>query len=101
MRIFTGGSGFATGSGLYNLTLPVAISDQLDGLPLDIAIGKSFFLDASATATSTDMTVMYSPSTNLIFFRKQDGDAWRHNAPVTLAQNDKMVAHFCYPTKVA
>lgn len=101
IKIFTGGAGFATGTGLYRITLPVAIAAELKTFNLEVAVGKSYFLDASSVITSTNMVVMYDPVNDVLFFRKHDGDAWRHNAPVTLAQNDRMTAYFMYPTEDA
>ncbi len=99
VKIFTGGVGFLTGSGLYRLSLPVAISSEINNFSAEVAIGKSYFLDATSVITSTNMVVMYDPANNVMFFRKHDGDAWRHSTPATLAQNDRMTAYFMYPTE--
>ncbi len=100
-KINTGGSGFSAGGGTYRLTLPVAMRAEIDSFPVNPAIGKSYFLDASAALTSTDMTVLYDPGVGRMFFRRQDGDSWTATAPVVPAQGDKMVVYFAYPTSVA
>ncbi len=98
-RINAGGAGFTTGTGTYRLTLPLLISDALNTVSMAVPIGKAYFLDASAVASSTDMTALYDPTIGLMIFRKQDGDTWTSTAPVIPAQNDKLIVNFAYPTK--
>lgn len=100
-RIFTGGAGFATGTGLYRISLPVAVPSEFATHNNALAIGKAYLHDDSAVATSSNMVVLYDIGSNLINFRKHDGNFWRDNTPFTLAQNDRVSGYFMYPTAAA
>ncbi len=97
-RIFTGGAGFTPGTGLYRLSIPVAVPTEFATFSDSIPVGKAYLLDADAVATSTNLVVMYDVTNNVLFFRKHDGNAWRENTPITLAQNDRVSGYFMYPT---
>lgn len=98
--IATGGAGFSAGSGLYRLSLPVAMDPDIIALGLDIPVGKAYLHDDSAVATSTVVVVLYDTVNDVFFFRKHDGNAWRNNTPFTLAQQDRLAGYFMYATEV-
>lgn len=100
-RIFTGGAGFAQGTGQYRLNAPFQVDPAFASF-LELApIGKAIFYDASANATCSAFTVNYSPSSNLMFLRVARGDTWTNSNPVVLAQNDRISGYFLYPTAAA
>lgn len=101
VRIYTGGAGFATGTGAYNITPPVAMDTAIDGFANEVPIGKAVWYDDSAVATSSVFNVMYSTASDLIFFRPPLGDPWSSLLPVVPAQQDRMSATFMYPTAAA
>lgn len=100
-RIFTGGSGFAAGTGGYSLTPPLAMASELTGFSNELCIGKAAFLDFSATATCGAFNVMYSTVGGTLFLRQSTNDVWTATSPVALAQNDRLSGYFMYPTSVA
>jgi len=101
-RILTGGAGFATGAGLYQLSLPVAPDPVSLGTFQDsVPIGKAYLLDTDTVANATVLVAMYSPSLGTMFFRKHNGSVWSFNDPFTIAQNDRVSGYFSYPTAVA
>lgn len=100
-RIYTGTTGFSAGTGLYRITKPVAVATELGGFNSEIAVGKASFHDASAVATSSAWTVMYSSSSGLLFLRLPVGDGWTVSSPVALGQGDRISGYFYYPTSVA
>lgn len=98
IRLFTGGAGFATGSGFYRFSIPTTLHTEFAGLNVVSAIGKAYLHDDSAVATSTNLVAIYEEATNLISFRKHDGNFWRDNTPFTLAQQDRLSCYFMLPT---
>lgn len=101
LRIFTGGAGFAAGSGLYSVTPPHNVAADLANLHNFLPVGRGYLHDNDTVATSSICVVMYELATNLLTFKKHDGDSWRNNTPFTLAQNDRLSAYFMYPTGAA
>lgn len=102
LKILTGGAGFAAGTGLYRLSLPsITVTPQIASLTVPVAVGKAVLYDADNVATSSNMTIMYESAINLFTFRKSDGNYWRENTPITLAQNDRMSGYFMLPTSSA
>lgn len=99
-RLFTGGAGFATGTGLYGFSLPVAPAPELLTMNDSFALGRGYIHDNDAAATSSISTLMYRISDSIVFFRGHAGDYWRHNSPMTLAQNDRASGYVIYPTAV-
>ncbi len=99
-RIYTGGAGFATGTGSYSLAAPVAIAAELDSFQNECVVGKAAFHDDSAAATSSAFTVMYSTSGNTLFLRQPANDVWSATSPVVPAQQDRISGYFMYPTSV-
>lgn len=100
-RLFTGGAGFATGTGLYRWSLPVAVSSELLSFNDSIPVGKAYLQDNNVVANCTVLVVMYDVTNNVFFFRKHDGDFWRQNTPFTMEQNDRLNGYFMYPTAAA
>lgn len=100
-RIHTGGAGFSPGSGLYQLTLPVAADTTFTGFQDSIPIGKAFLLDADTVASATVLVGMYSVSSGTMFWRKHNGFVWSFNDPFVLAQTDRVTGYFMYPTAAA
>lgn len=101
LRIFCGGAGFAAGTGLYRISLPPAtIPTEFTTLNSTMPIGKAHLNDNSTVATSTIFQVLYDVPNNVITFGRDEGDFWRNTSPITLAQNDRLSAFFCYPTSV-
>lgn len=96
--IFAGGAGFATGTGLYRLSLPVAMSAELLTLNESFPVGKAYIHDNDVVANSSTFIVMYDIANTVFFFRKWDGDSWRSTTPFTPAQNDRVSGYFTYPT---
>lgn len=101
LSIFTGGAGFAAGSGLYQITPPAGLAADLANLHNFIPVGRGYLHDNDAVATSTIVVVMYELASNLLTFKKHDGDSWRNNTPFTLNQNDRLSAYCMYPTSDA
>jgi hypothetical protein len=100
-RINCGTTGFSAGTGLYRLSLPVAVPTEFTTFYNAIPIGKAYLHDNDAVATSSNMVVMYSVADNVIYFRRADGDYWRATAPITLSQSDKVSGYVLYPTSAA
>lgn len=101
-RIFTGGAGFAGGSGFYRLSMPVTIDPSL--LLLDdqyTNIGKAAFLDSSAFATSSNFNAHYYAPSNHIIFRCPSGNSWGNVDPVAIGQNDRLSGYVIIPTQDA
>lgn len=100
-RIFTGGAGFATGTGQYRLSLPFPSDPAMLGFSELMPVGKCIFNDASAIATSSVFEPsLYHPGPYIVF-RIARGDIWTHANPVALAQNDRISGYFQYPTAAA
>lgn len=100
-RILTGTTGFLTGSGLYQLNLPVAMDSALTTFQDSVPIGKAYLLDADTVANCTVLVAMYSISNSTMFFRKHNGSVWSFNDPFTISQNDRLAGYFMYPTEAA
>lgn len=98
-RIFTGGAGFATGTGTYRVNLPFNIDAALIGFDTDSPpLGKAVFFDASAVLTSSVFLPIYSQGVNTAIFRPSSGNVWNDTTPVVPAQNDRISGYFMYPT---
>ncbi len=100
-RIFTGGAGFAAGSGTYRISVPATIASELDTFNDSLPIGKAAILDNDTVANCSNMLVMYSTAVDLITFRPSSGGVWSATSPFTLAQNDRVSGYFMYPTSDA
>lgn len=100
-RIYTGGAGFATGTGAYSISAPVAIDSALAAFNNEITVGKACFYDDSSAATSSAFQVVYSTVGSNIFLRQPANDIWSATSPVTLAQQDRVSGYFMYPTSAA
>lgn len=100
-RIYTGGAGFAAGTGSYSLSVPVAIASELDTFQNELVVGKAAFYDDSAVATSSAFTVMYSTAGDTLFLRQPANDVWSATSPVVPAQQDRLSGYFMYPTSAA
>lgn len=101
LRISLGGAGFATGTGSYSITLPVAMDASLNTMQDEFPVGKAIFYDDSAVATSSVFNVMFTPPTGLLTFRPPLGQLWSSTNPVVPAQLDRLSAMFMYPTSAA
>jgi hypothetical protein len=99
-RIFTGGAGFAVGSGLYRINLPVAVDPAFASFTHTMPLGKAIYSDNSAILTSSVFTPIYSPSAGFVFFRPSAGGTWDPATPVIPAQNDRLSGYLLYPTAV-
>lgn len=99
-RIFTGGAGFAAGTGLYRINLPLAVDSSFASFSHTIPIGKAFFNDASGPLTSSVFSAIYSPSSSLLFFRPSAGGTWDNAIPVVPGQSDRLAGYVLYPTAV-
>jgi hypothetical protein len=97
-RLFTGGAGFAAGTGLYGFTLPVAPAAELLTMSDSIVMGKGYIHDNDTVATSTASVLIFRITDNTLVFRGHAGDYWRNTTPMTLAQNDRASGYFVYPT---
>lgn len=100
LRIFCGAAGFVSGTGLYRISLPVAVASEFTTLNTLLPIGKAHLNDNSSVATSTILDVIYDVVNNIVIFGREEGDFWRNSAPITLAQNDRISGFFYYPTSV-
>jgi hypothetical protein len=100
-RIYTGGAGFLTGTGIYRLTLPVAMAPEIIAMNTESALGKAYLHDDSSAATSTVCVVMYNHANNVLEFRRSDGSYWNNTTPFTLAQQDRLSGYIMYPTSAA
>lgn len=98
IRIYTGGAGFATGSGTYNFTVPVAVPPELDGMQNHFACGKAVLHDDSSAATSSVFNIIYGVASDVLFFNLPTNDVWTATNPITLAQQDRLSGYFMYPT---
>lgn len=98
IRIFTGTTGFNPGVGLYQISTPVAIASELDGMQDSVPIGRGFIFSNAAVANATCNVVEYDTTDKIMFLRGHAGDYWRHNSPFTLGQNDRAAFYFMYPT---
>lgn len=100
VRIYFGGAGFAAGSGGYNLSTPplAVLPGELTGFNFETAVGKGFFRDDSAPATSTAVEMMFSTLSSTFFFKLPTNDTWAATNPVATAQQDRLTAWFMYPT---
>ena len=96
--IFTGGAGFAAGSGFYNISAPVAMPTELLTFADSIPVGKAAFHDNSAVLTSTVFEIMCSVTTGNFFLKDPSGASWTDVSPVVPAQNDRLTGYFMYPT---
>lgn len=101
-RIFTGGAGFATGTGVYGINLPFALDPDLvafggESLPL----GRAIYQDSSAIASSTIFLASYLGSLNIVVFRPTAGIVWTNTFPVAPEQNDRLSGYLLYPTQDA
>lgn len=95
-----GGAGFAAGTGVYTLTLPLTVHANLLTFATWVSVGKAIFQDNSAVLTSSVFEVMIDTAGLTLIFRSPDGAAWGNTLPVALAQNDKLSGYFMYPTNV-
>lgn len=100
-RIFTGGAGFAAGSGSYTLNLPVAVDPEFADFSHTVPVGKMTFLDSGSAVSSSVMPLIYSPSSSLLFARPSEGGTWTNVLPVIPGQSDRYSGYFMYPTAVA
>lgn len=100
-RIFAGTAAFTPGSGLYRLSLPVAVDPLVAGMANTVPMGQAYLHDNDVVATSSIMTPVYDVVSSTMTFRRYDGDFWRHNNPITLAINDRVSGYFMYPTAAA
>ena len=104
-RIFCGGAGFATGTGAYNISLPPLATPPVEFASLansgELPLGKCVFLDASAVATSSVFSVIYSKTASNLFMRDSNALTWSTTAGIVPAQNDRYSGYFMYPTSDA
>lgn len=101
IRIFAGGAGFAAGTGVYTLNLPVAIDSSFAAFTDTAPMGKMVFQDNSAILTSSVFPLIYFPTTSVILARPAEGGTWSPTVPVIPAQNDRYSGYFIYPTAAA
>lgn len=97
-RIFAGGAGFAAGSGSYTLTLPFAVDPSFSAFSQTLPVGKMIFQDNSAALTSSVFSLIYSPTSALLFARPSEGGTWNNTTPVVPAQNDRFSGYAIIPT---
>lgn len=97
-RIFTGGAGFAVGTGVYRINTPELPVAEFATPNLNIPVGKAVLLDASAVVSSSVMLAVWDKATNLIVFRSAGGNFWQPTNPITLAQNDRISGYAVFPT---
>lgn len=100
-RIFTGGAGFAPGTGIYRVTLPASMAAELYNFDDSVVIGKAILLDFDAVATCSNMLVVFDKGTACAFLRPAAGASFFSTNPITLAQNDRVSGYFMYPTSDA
>lgn len=96
-RISFGAAGFATGSGIYGINTPVTPDVSLDSVGDGMPIGKGYYHDASAVATSTVFVVTYNPDTGGIYFTPPTNGAISATSPFVPAQGDSFVGYFMLP----
>jgi hypothetical protein len=97
-RIFTGGAGFATGTGSYRISLPTSVAAELVG---ELPVGKLIFMDASAVLTCSTFLMLFSSATNTLFGRATAATTWSTTGGVVPAQNDRFSGYALYPTSDA
>ncbi len=100
-RINTGAAGFASGSGIYRLSLPVAMAPEFTSMNTETAVGCAYFSDASAVGTTTVFVALYDHANNVLTFRRSDSGYWGDSGPVVLAQGDRLTGYCMYPTTAA
>lgn len=100
-RIFTGGAGFAGGTGLYRISVPFAVDPQLDGFSDSFVCGHAILFDNDSVVNSQDMLVVYNVGNDVLYLRPSAGGSWNPTSPITLAQNDRISGYFMYPTQAA
>lgn len=98
-RIYTGTTGFLTGTGTYRINLPFAYDASMATMDNDFpVIGRMAYADASATATSSTFIANYSQGVSTAIFKAPVGGVWNDTTPVVPAQGDRMSGYFMYPT---
>lgn len=101
-RIFTGGAGFAAGSGTYHISAPPAVvPSEFTTFFNNVVIGKVALFDNDTVLTSSNMIMLYDVASTNFYFRSSTGSTWNPTTPITLAQNDRLAGYFMYPTSVA
>lgn len=99
-RMFTGGAGFAVGSGTYKFNTPSAATPAAELKTFDdnFTVGKAILLDADNVVTCQNMLVVYNIVADALFLRPSAGGTWNPTSPITIAQNDRVSGYFMYPT---
>lgn len=101
-RIFTGGAGFATGTGEYRVNLPFTMDNEFqasDGGGRLTPLGKACFHDNNNVVASSVFPCLYSPIPNVIAFGLSQGGMFQNTHP--LEQNDRLSGYFIFPTNDA
>lgn len=97
-RIFTGGTGFAVGSGGYSFNLPTGVASEFTTVNDSVPAGKAIYQDNSAAVSSSVFEVVYGSLGNNFFLRPPGGSSWSPTVPVVPAQNDRVSGYLLYPT---
>lgn len=97
-RIFTGGAGFAAGTGTYLLSLPTGIASEFTSFFNSVALGKAILLDNDTVLNCSNMEVLYDVGTAKLYMRTATGSSFGATIPITLAQNDRVSGYFIIPT---
>lgn len=96
-RINAGTTGFAQGTGVYRLNLPVAAAVDFTSVNDGIPVGKAVFYDSSASATTSAFGVCLNPGAGNVFLQCPTGGAWSATNPVVPAQGDRVSGWYMYP----
>src|ERR1044072_3273685 len=103
ISILTGGAGFLTGTGAYNVSAPAAaLPDSAFATFQDsIPVGKAILLDSDAVVSSSLFQILWSVTTSNFFFRPPNASSWTDANPIVLGQNDRLTGYFQDPTAAA
>lgn len=96
-RINFGNPGFVAGSGIYGMNTPLTPDASLDSVNDGIPIGKGYYHDSSAAATSTVFIVTYNPDTGTLYFSPPTGGAISATSPFVPAVSDSITGYFMLP----
>lgn len=96
-RLFVGAAGFAPGTGLYKMTLPIQPNTEFTTFNQEVPIGKANLLDFDTVANCSLLIAMFDIATGQATLRSPGGNYFQPTNPITLAQNDRVSGYFMYP----
>jgi hypothetical protein len=97
-RLYAGTAGFLPGSSTYKFNLPTGIAPEFNTVADNIPCGKATLLDNSTVLSSSNMGVVYIPSTQRFFMRPTVGGVFNGVNPIAFTNDDRVSGYLMYPT---